>query len=109
MGAGHIVIFSSVEDAHLAFIQSPLSVSLGPPTASDYAVVLKRRFNIPGIDVDGAATALFSLHSQLSPADLSAHAGRVAAQIASGGNLSDLLSAVRTELMSSSAVSPEKV
>lgn len=114
-----VILFSSVEDGHLAFIQAPLSVTLGVPTIADYAAVLKRhcvpsdspskRCHIGGIDVETAATTVYELHSQLAPADLAVQAGRMAAQVSAGGTPEDLVSFVRKELMSSSAVSPEDV
>jgi ATP-dependent 26S proteasome regulatory subunit len=107
--AGQVVLFSSVEDAYLAFIQAPLSVTIGAPTEADYASIIQSRCRLNGVNVEATASALFALHSQLAPADLTVHAGRVAIHMSAGGKLPDLLAAVRAELMSSSAVSPEDV
>mmetsp|Transcript_82620 Transcript_82620/g.145747 ORF Transcript_82620/g.145747 Transcript_82620/m.145747 type:complete len:523 (-) Transcript_82620:70-1638(-) len=96
-----VIVFSSVEDAHLSFVKSPLAVTIAEADVSDYAAVLKNHGN----DVDAAA--VFALHSQLSAADLSAALARVKAR----GHLDTdaLLSAIRNELVSTSAVSPEDV
>lgn len=110
--AGRVVIFSSLEDGHLAFMQQPLTIAMSEPTEADYATVLKNKV---GTTID--ASALFALHSQLTPADLVALMARVVAE-ASGAAASPtepalstekLLTAVRRELVSNAAVAPEDV
>ena len=100
-----VIAFSSVEDAHLAFINAPLAVTLGESTAEDYGVVLK---NV--LAAQGAADeeVIYSLHSQLSPADLKAAAARVLARQTSV-TTETLVSSIRDELVSVSAVAPEEV
>lgn len=108
---GQVVVFSSLEDAHLAFMQAPLTVTLGNPTESDYVAALK-----PHTAPDADVQALFSLHSQLSPADLASAVGRSIADLDTSKDGGDskvgveaLLTAVRGDLVTQAAVSPEDV
>jgi hypothetical protein len=39
---GGVVVFSSVENGHLAFVRPPLTIALGEPVADDYTAVLQR-------------------------------------------------------------------
>lgn len=97
-----VLVFSSVEDAHLSFVKSPLAVTMAEADVADYDAILKNQCK----DLDAAA--VFALHSQLSAADLSASLARVMAR----GPVVDtgaLLAAIRSELVSTSAVSPEDV
>ncbi|CAK9068080.1 Cell division control protein 48 [Durusdinium trenchii] len=100
--AGGVIVFSSVEDAHLAFIKAPLTITLEESTVEDYAAVLNA---MSAKQVD--AEAIYALHSQLSPADLKASAARVLSK----GEISTkaLVSSIRDELVSVSAVAPEEV
>mmetsp|Transcript_114495 Transcript_114495/g.160740 ORF Transcript_114495/g.160740 Transcript_114495/m.160740 type:complete len:527 (+) Transcript_114495:55-1635(+) len=99
---GGVIAFSSVEDAHLAFIKAPLTVTLGESNVEDYGAVLT---SLSAKHVD--AEAIYALHSQLSPADLKASVARVLSK----GDLSteSLVSSIRDELVSVSAVAPEEV
>ncbi|CAJ1378202.1 unnamed protein product [Effrenium voratum] len=99
--AGGVITFSSVEDAHLAFIQAPLTVTLDEPSVKDYDAVL--RTMSPAVQ----AETIYALHSQLSPAELKAAMARVLSK----GELStsSLLASIRDELVSVSAVAPEEV
>eukprot|EP00931_Biecheleriopsis_adriatica_P087833 TRINITY_DN62249_c0_g1_i1.p1 TRINITY_DN62249_c0_g1~~TRINITY_DN62249_c0_g1_i1.p1 ORF type:complete len:528 (-),score=118.76 TRINITY_DN62249_c0_g1_i1:25-1608(-) len=102
---GGVLVFSTVEDAHLAFVKAPLTITLGEVTVDDYAVILQ---NTLGSQL--GAEAVFSLHSQLSAADLVVAATHV--KIAASGcevGTEVLLSAIRHELVSTSAVAPEEV
>lgn len=101
ISAGGVIAFSSVEDAHLAFIKAPLTVTLGESNAEDYAAVLMAMAK----QVD--AEAIYALHSQLSPADLKASVARVLSK----GEISTeaLVASIRDELVSVSAVAPEEV
>jgi len=114
--AGHVMVFSSIEDGYMNFVQAPLKVIVGAPTMPDYVSVLKSRCSTPGVNIEEIAKAIYTLHSQLAPADLAAHAARVAAHVSSTEDLSptlrgcsDLIAAVRADLMSSSAVSAKDV
>jgi len=100
--SGGVIAFSSVEDAHLAFIKAPLTITLGESTAEDYATILQA---MSAKNVD--AEAIYALHSQLSPADLKASVARVLSK----GDISTegLVSSIRDELVSVSAVAPEEV
>jgi len=110
---GQIVVFSSLEDAHLAFMQAPLTVKLANPTKEDYATTLKAHFPAAETEVD--VNALFALHSQLSPADVANAAGRSIYAVGDecNGNVKvgtdALMAAVRSDLVSTSAVAPEDV
>ena len=104
-----VVAFSSVEDAHLAFINTPLAVTLGESTVEDYGAILKNVLGSQGaIDEE----AIYALHSQLSPADLKSATARVLAT--QSGDVTPvttegLVSSIRDELVSVSAVAPEEV
>ena len=100
-----VIVFSSVEDAHLAFINTPLVVTLGESTVEDYGAILKSVLREQG-SVD--EEAIYSLHSQLSPADLKAATARVLAK-QSSVSTEALVSSIRDELVSVSAVAPEEV
>lgn len=121
--AGGCVVFASLEDSFLAFSQEPFSVTLGEPTEADYKVVLQSRM---GAEAGNAldVTALFSLHSQLSPADLISSFARATikamrdqrkegqvqpAQPKPSVDLGALLGSVRDALVSTSAVRPDDV
>lgn len=106
---GGVLVFASVEDSHLAFTRKPLCIMLAEPEVGDYAAVLGG-FGSSASKAD--ATAVFSLHSQLSVADLRAAAARAAALSSSSGSPLEteaLLSAIRAELVATSAVAPEEV
>jgi len=101
-----VIVFSSVEDAHLAFINTPLVVTLGESTVEDYGAILKNVLREGSVDSE----AIYSLHSQLSPADLKAATARVLAKQSSGSVSTEaLVSSIRDELVSVSAVAPEEV
>jgi DNA polymerase III delta prime subunit len=117
---GGVVIFSSVEDGHLAFVKSPLTITLAEPVAEDYAVVLRSCFGgSAAASID--AGAIFQLHSQLSPADMKAAIARASLQVDAASALvqpggchvvvgtSEILAAVRADLMTGAAVAPEEV
>lgn len=110
---GQIVVFSSLEDAHLAFMQAPLIVNLSSPTKEDYATTLKAHLPTAESEVD--VDALFALHSQLTPADVANAVGRsiAAVQDECKGYVKlgtdALMTAVRADLVSTSAVAPEDV
>jgi SpoVK/Ycf46/Vps4 family AAA+-type ATPase len=114
---GHVIVYSSLEDAHLAFMQAPLTVTLGNPTEQDYAGTLKAYPSVSMADVN--VQALYALHSQLAPADVASAVGRSIADLsvcASGKAVEDvkvdteaLLASVRRDLVSTSAVAPEDV
>lgn len=82
--------------------QAPLTITLEESTVEDYAAVLNA---MSAKQVD--AEAIYALHSQLSPADLKASAARVLSK----GEISTkaLVSSIRDELVSVSAVAPEEV
>ena len=82
--------------------QAPLTVTLGESNVEDYGAVLT---SLSAKHVD--AEAIYALHSQLSPADLKASVARVLSK----GDLSteSLVSSIRDELVSVSAVAPEEV
>ena len=82
--------------------QAPLTVTLGESNVEDYGAVLT---SLSAKHVD--AEAIYALHSQLSPADLKASVARVLSK----GDLSTeaLVSSIRDELVSVSAVAPEEV
>lgn len=109
---GAVLIFSTVEDAHLAFSRAPFSVTLGEPDVKDYAAVLE---NVLGPSSEGevSASALYALHSQLSAAELAATTakGRLKglAEGQSKIGTAELLAAIRSELIATSAVAPEEV
>mmetsp|Transcript_43620 Transcript_43620/g.70704 ORF Transcript_43620/g.70704 Transcript_43620/m.70704 type:complete len:540 (+) Transcript_43620:106-1725(+) len=107
---GAVLVFSTVEDGHLAFLKTPLSIVMGESRPADYGQVLQNILG-PGSHLD--ADALFALHSQLSPADLASSTARVKAMAAmkDGSEVSTelLLTAIRSELVATSAVSPEEV
>jgi transitional endoplasmic reticulum ATPase len=113
---GGMVIFSALEDAHLALMQGPLTVKLGEPREADYVAVLQSRLGMEAVArID--AGALYSLHSQLSPGDLSALAARACTTPLSRGvaaaeaipDTEVLLAQIRGELAGTTAVSPEDV
>jgi SpoVK/Ycf46/Vps4 family AAA+-type ATPase len=106
VAVGGVIIYSSLEDGHLAFTKAPLAVTLGEPTKDDYAAIFH---NILGHEIDIAA--IFSLHSQLAPADLKAATTRakLANPDAAAVDTESLLMAVRSELVATSAVAPEGV
>ena len=81
--------------------KAPLTITLGESTAEDYAAILSAM----SAKVD--ANTIYALHSQLSPADLKASVARVMSK----GNISTeaLVSSIRDELVSVSAVAPEEV
>lgn len=96
----------------MAFMQLPLAVVLGEPTEADYAAVLRTRFGAGGAGADAAA--IFALHSELAPADLAVVAARAASTLPGPSVVGSLdtekiISAVRSELVSASAVAPEDV
>lgn len=109
---GGVLIFSTVEDAHLAFSKTPFSVTLGEPGITDYETVLQ---NVLGPHADGevSASALYALHSQLSAAELAATTAKGRIQgLAKGQSkigTAELLAAIRSELVATSAVAPEDV
>ena len=126
------VLFSSAEDGHEPFLQPPLVVSLGAPSAEDYASLLRTATGGAHVDAD----AVYQLHGELSAADLRSAlvraanatsaaagggaaggvAGGAAGGTAGGGTASaaaptteSVLRAVRAELMATSAVEPSEV
>lgn len=82
--------------------KAPLTITLGESNAEDYAAVLQA---MSAQHVD--AETIYALHSQLSPADLKASIARVLSK----GDVSTegLVSSIRDELVSFSAVAPEEV
>jgi len=110
---GGVVIFSSVEDGHLAFVKAPLTITLAEPVAGDYATVL-RACDVVAAEID--AGAIFQLHSQLAPADVKAAVARaslVAALPEENActliSTDEILAAVCADLMTGSAVAAEEV
>jgi transitional endoplasmic reticulum ATPase len=108
---GAVLIFSVVEDSHFALSRKPLSISLGEPNVEDYLCLLQTLFSPSSSLAD--AEAVFSLHSQLGPADLAAAVARVSASTtdsqASPCSVALLLTAIREDLVATSAVAPEEV
>ena len=82
--------------------EAPLTITLGESDATDYAAVLRA---MSAKEVD--AEAIYALHSQLSPADLKATVARVLSK--SEISTEALVSSIRDELVSVSAVAPEEV
>lgn len=124
--AGGCVVFAALEDSFLAFAQEPFSVTLGEPTEADYQSILLSRLGseaAASLDVG----ALFTLHSQLSPADLVSSYARATiksmreqkdlsapeqiqlAKPKPSVNTASLLSSVRDALVNTSAVRPDDV
>lgn len=108
---GAVLIFSVVEDSHFALSRKPLSISLGEPRVEDYLGLLQTLFSRSLTHAD--AEAVYSLHSQLAPADLSAAVARVKASNSDVEthpfNVDSLLTAIREDLVATSAVAPEEV
>mmetsp|Transcript_5231 Transcript_5231/g.14174 ORF Transcript_5231/g.14174 Transcript_5231/m.14174 type:complete len:512 (+) Transcript_5231:75-1610(+) len=94
--SGRVLVFSTIEDAQLAFTQAPLSVTLGEPTAADYATVIRSRVGakIDEVALMGKVAAQMAAAAPAAPAEM---------------DTERMLTAVRTELVSTLAVAPEDV
>jgi ATP-dependent 26S proteasome regulatory subunit len=94
-----VLIFSAIEDQHLAFVQGAQTVTLSEPTVSDYSTIVA---SVLGDQRTVTPASIFALHSQLGAADLSRHC-RAASSAES------VMASICSDLVSTSAVAPEEV